>query len=160
MSWRERLRDRMAGWPLRDRLLTLVALAMVGLIVFSLVARDDGRPSRTVADVTRTTGAPRAEVTTTAPSTEPSTLQADPAPTAATEPPVTAASPPATTTPPTTTAPPTTVRRAVSTTAPTTTSPVGPFCGFVPGAIVDIDLNGRPSGRQTADGKGCVTVDR
>jgi hypothetical protein len=30
----------------------------------------------------------------------------------------------------------------------------------VPGAIVDIDLNGRPSGRQTADGKGCVTVDR
>jgi hypothetical protein len=68
----------MAAWPLRDRLLTLVVLAVVGLIIFGLVARDDGRPSRTVADVTRTTGAQRAEVVTTAPSTEPSTLQPTP----------------------------------------------------------------------------------
>ncbi|MDQ6726922.1 MAG: hypothetical protein M3066_12255 [Actinomycetota bacterium] len=44
--------------------------------------------------------------------------------------------------------------------APPTTGRPGPFCGFVPGSIIDIDLNGQPSGRQLADAKGCVTVTR
>lgn len=170
--WRDRIRDRLAWWSLRDRLLTLAALAMVGFIVYSLVARDDGRASRTAADVTSTTHAPARDVATTLVPTatsDPATTTLSSAAPPVTPPPVTQppvtdpplTAPPATGQPPTTatSTPPTTVRLP-ATTAPPTTARVGPFCGFAPGAIVDIDLNGQPSGRQTADANGCVTVNR
>jgi hypothetical protein len=31
------------------------------------------------------------------------------------------------------------------------------MCGFVPGGPVDVEINGRPAGEQTADRNGCVS---
>jgi len=170
MNGREPILSRLSRWPVRDRVLILAALVMVGFIVYSLVALDTGRVAQTVADVTSTTVPSAAQVTAT---TLPSAAEvgASTAP-PVTQPPVT--QPPVTQAPVTqapvtapsaieataTSAPSTLAPKAAVTTAPPTTSRVGPFCGYAPGAIIEIDLNGQPSGRQTADEKGCVIVNR
>lgn len=169
-SWRDRLTQRVVSWPLADRVLIAAAVVvLVGLVGYGLVVRGDGGPPRVAANATSTAGpfggvttsdlptvAPQAETTSTtvAPTTtpEPTTTTAPPAAAPTTEAPPTTAPP--------TTAPPTTARRPVVTSPPPTVRRSGTFCGFVPGSSVDIDLNGRVIGRQTADANGCVTVNQ
>lgn len=165
MNGREPIPSRLSRWPVRDRVLIVAALVMVGFIVYSLVALDPGRVAQTVADVTSTTVPSAAQVTAT---TLPSAAEVGASTPPVTQPPVTqppvtqspVATPPVIEAPTATSAPSTLAPKAAVTTAPPTTSRVGPFCGYAPGAIIEIDLNGQPSGRQTADEKGCVTVNR
>ena len=160
-SWPDRpdgplrqFRDWLVASPTWFQVLGGVAiLAIVSGVVHGLVVGDDtGRP-----DVAVNTGStaepPRSLPTTTLVSTT-------------TVPPTTVTSTtvvaPTTTSPIRTTTAPrpatTTTRRPAATTPPTTRARFGTFCGYVPGATIEIDINGQSSGSQVANADGCITV--
>ena len=174
---RHRLKDELASWPLGYRLFAGAALlVVVGFLVFGQVGLERGGSPNVVAEGTSRTTAPAVPVivpdstpapvpapaatssTTVAPTT---TLEAATTTTPTTAMPVAPATTPPPTTAPPTTAPPTTTRAPVQTTTPPSTGgQLAPFCGFVPGATVEVEVNGEPVGRGTADSNGCVVVNR
>ena len=146
---------RRVGRVVRPAGLVVLALVLYGSVVHK--GTDDSRRLRS-------TPAPsvRAPSTTAAPTTV-TTLPPPPAPapTTAAPQPTSAPAPPAP--PPTTAAPrhqaPTPApapRRAPTTTIARNATGARRACGFAPGAPVDMSLNGRPAGSQTADATGCV----
>ena len=144
---RHRLRDRLMSWPLEFRVLGAIAIvAFLAIAVLAVVGGDDERPLTFVADTTSTTA--RIATTTVAPTT---TLV-----------PATTTMVPTTTTLRTTTVQPVTPTTARSaTTAPPTTRPRSEtHCGYEPGAVIEVEINGRVIGSETANGDGCITVNR
>lgn len=153
------LRDRFLDWlryaPRIDLIVAfagvVVLLSLISLgLFFRQDARGEGR-APTTSPVPTTTGDPAPTVSGATSTTADTTTTAPVATT------TTAATPPETT-PPTTSAPAAPAEVPRQTTAPTRVRTSAPVCGFAPGSAVDIDLNGRPLGRYTADGDGCVAV--
>lgn len=138
------------------------ALIFLGaLIVYATVATGGGERADELSLTDRATPTTQPTATTTAapPTTPVATTLAAPPPTAAAPSPPTAAPP----------APPRAARaapRPAPSPAPRpTTRPARgpvvrsfpPMCGFVPGSPVDVEVNGRSAGTQTADARGCVS---
>jgi hypothetical protein len=151
----------------RRRIRSVAAAATVvtgALLVYAIVATGGGERADELAVTDRAPSTTElAPTTTPAPPTTPvpTTLAAPPSPPA---PPPPSAAPPAPAAPAASRAPRT--ARAAPTPAPRpTTRPArGPavrsfprMCGFVPGSPVDVEINGKSAGTQTADGNGCVS---
>lgn len=156
--------DRSNPWarhpPWGERLALGAAVVVVSVVVLYALAppdRDTGpfeavdATSSTAAPTTSTTAAPltttsMSPTTVVVPTTVTVTTVAAPTTTRTTRPPVVT----------TTVVPRTTVRPAATPTSAATR--FTPLCGYVPGARIDIELNGQPVGTETADENGCVPV--
>ena len=140
-------------------------LFLAGLTAFGLL-KDDS-----TTDIADEPMADVAAVPTSAPTTTETTATTA-APTTVAEPPASTAPPPLEPEPsaapqptePPATAPPATSPpepRAAGAAAPAPATPrYGPVCGYRPGQVVRITINGRPAGSVTADANGCVSVRR
>jgi hypothetical protein len=161
-------RARGAAWERRrfpPKVLSVGALVfLAALLLFAAVTSGGGEsPDRlAVTDQTQvstpaTTTATSAPLAPPAPPVPPPTTLPDAPATTSAPPPATAAPPPPRPARAAPTAASTPARRpARATPAPT----VGRFprmCGFTPGSPVDVEINGRPAGSQTADRNGCVS---
>ena len=157
-----------AAWSRRrpsPRLLPPAALVFLGALLLFAAGTSNEResPDRlSVTDQTQVTTPATTAAPAAPPPPAPTTLP-DAPPTTAAAPPPTAAPPPPQSAPAaqaparaSARAPAPARQPARATPAPT----VGQFprmCGFVPGGPVDVLLNGRPAGEQTADRNGCVS---
>ena len=155
-------------WGRRRSRPAVLAIGTAGVVaalvlLASNVSRGGGRVELSAAHQTPSTT--QAAVMPPAPA-----AVAPPAPTAPPQAPTTAAPPPPTTAAPAPAAAapaPKPAARTASGQAPARAparaasgAPVERFprmCGFVPGGPVDVEINGRPAGTQTADSRGCVS---
>ncbi|HEX2274142.1 MAG TPA: hypothetical protein VHG90_09755 [Acidimicrobiales bacterium] len=159
-------RARRTPWTRRrlPRALPAAAVVFMAVLLVYAVATGSGDGADEISVTDRPPSTTEATVSTTAaPTTAPvPTTVAAPVPTTLAPPPTTGAAPPPATAPPARPAaragraPTPRPSRPAPAPAPVVTS-FPRMCGFAPGSPVDVELNGRPAGTQTADGNGCVS---
>jgi len=133
--------ETIVGRTERSSVVSVAVLASFALLAAGFLLLLSARPAAAQTDTVTASASDTVEAppTTEAPTTVPSTT-----------------APPRSTLP-STTSPPTTVRAIPPTTvqvgAVTTVTRFGSFCGFVPGAIIDIEINEEPFSREELVGK-------
>jgi hypothetical protein len=155
------LTNRKAPWARRQfpsKKVASGALALLGALLVVAAISIGNRESPDTLQVLDQQPSTTETPTTTAAASPP------PAPTTVVEPPTTSPPPPpmaapASSPPQSQPARATTARarQPARAATPTTVLRFPRMCGFVPGSPVDVEINGKPAGAQTADARGCVS---